>query len=281
MDWDCKVMRKHEMNHHRKNDAIASFETYRSRRREARLYATFLASTLPLITFVLSLAAGNGAVNLPLRTALAYAVIAAAATLAIFWNPISSRLRFCVIFFPNRVQFGRWLARREFVYQDVEIIYLFSGPIIKVRCGTKTAEVYLDEQNKPTCLILLRSLCSNAIVVDSKQEGHLPANPQHFDKPLYTMERYYRRKTFRFAFLVCYLTAIFSFLAWGLFGWWNGNNILRIILGETLFHVLVGFGVVSVAGIAWKSWRTAVNIRNKRKLLSSSENLIEKQYIVR
>jgi hypothetical protein len=245
------------MNHDPGQGAFARLETFRFRRIEAKLYALFLALTFPLFTFILSLAVGNGAINLPMETAAVYAGMVAALTLAIFSRLISSKLRFCVVFFPDHVQFGRWLAKSDFAYQDIEIIYMFSGPIVKVRCGKKTAEVFLDIRDKLTCLTLLRSLCSNAILVDSKQEGHLPANPQHLEKPLRTMERYYKTKAWRFDFATCYLATIFSFLAWAVFGWWNGNNVLKIILGETLFHIMIGFGVVSVAGIAWRSWRTA------------------------
>ena len=182
------------MNDDNGTDAFARLETYRFRRIEAKLYALFLALTFPLFTFILSLAVGNGAINVRMEMAAVYAGMVAVLTLAIFSRLISSKLRFCVVFFPDRVQFGRWLAKRDFAYQDVEMIYLFPGPIIKVRCGKKTAEVFLDNESKLTCFTLLRSLCSNAILVDSKLEAHLPTNPRSVEKPLHILEHFYRTK---------------------------------------------------------------------------------------
>ena len=193
------------------------------------------------------------------------------------WNLMLSPLRFCVILYLKHVQFGCGLAKREFAYSDVEAIYL-DWPAVKVRCGRRTAAVYLDRQSKAACLTLLRCLCLNAILV-SDDHGQLPENPVgvDLDRALRAMERHYRRKAWRGAIGVCYFLALFTFLAWLLFFCWNGNNILKGIAGETLFHIIVGVLAVMLAAIAWKSWRTARTVRDKRKQFSLLEKPLEDQ----
>jgi len=250
------------------NGVIVRFETPYARRRELRYFALFVTASISLIALIVSLAVAAGGLELPVPVALAVAAVATSITAAVVSKLCRAMLRFCVIFLPDRVRFGSGRTMREFAYGDVDTIYAIPGQLVKVRFGRKTAAVWLDRLQRPKCVAILGSLCLNAIVVDAKQHGHLPRNPTVVDKPLHAMEHYYTRKARRFAFLVVYLATIFAFLWLVVLDCWIGNNFLKIVFGETLFHVLVVTFLVACAGIAWRSWCIAKKVRRERAALS-------------
>jgi hypothetical protein len=250
----------------------ACFETWRSRKREAKRFALFLALTIPLLGFVVPLLIGV-ALGLGETPASIIAGIVASATSALLCYSMLPRLQFCLVFFPDHVQFGRGLAKREFAYLDIEAIYLCAAPVIRVRCGRKTGVVFLDNPNKPICLDLLQSFCPNAVLIDPGDHARLPGSPLDAEKALRAMERHYRRKGWRGAFGVGYFSALCAFLIWCAFDCWKGNNVVARLVGGTLFHILVGIFAVIFAGMAWNSWRTAAEIRRKRHEVAVSADL--------
>jgi hypothetical protein len=231
----------------------------------------FLFTSISLIVFLLSLAITAGLLALPIPTALAITCLSMMVTLRILLHWARARLRFCVIFHQDSIQFGRGLSRCFFPYQDVDIIYLIS-PIIKVRCGNRTASVCLLHNDVPNCLLLLQRFCPNAVLVDHTMQAHLPDNPPLPQKIVDVVERHYFRIALIRSVGVGYFILLFLLLTWGLMQWHNGNLLLKIVLEDVLAKFFVGFCVITLLGIAWQSWRTVHRIRQKRIELSMSSD---------
>ncbi|MCD4726083.1 MAG: hypothetical protein K8R46_00335 [Pirellulales bacterium] len=243
---------------------LVCYETGRSRRIEARLYALFLALAISLITFVPSAAILFQEVKLPLALAITLAGLLVLLALTLCRNWILSGLRFCIVFFPDHLQMGRGLARRSFAYEDVDILYALPGPIFKVRCGKRTAAVFLDVHHKNVCLIHMRHFCPNAVVIDAKSCTLFPANPTRPEKIAAAVEGHFLRKAWIGSFASVYFACICIVLAWGLIDWWKGNVLVGMLLGDVLLRFMVCFLLITILKITWYSWRTAARIRRKR-----------------
>ena len=256
--------------------APMSFETWRGRKREARIFALFLGLTIPIIAVVLPLAivAVAGEIGLPILPAIAIAGFVAILAIKKCWGWILLPLRFCMIFHPDHLQIGRGLAKCSFSYQDIGLLFLIRAPIVKVGCNNTTVSVWLTPEHKAVCFTILRHLCRNAVLVDERARSHLlPPNPTHPHTTLAALEGHYKRRALIGVLFMGYLLWLVVMLIWGLMQWQNGNVLLRALLQDILLETLVGFILITVGGITWQSWRTAREIRRTRNGASASDAL--------
>jgi hypothetical protein len=256
--------------------APMSFETWRGRKREARIFALFLGLTIPIIAVVLPLAfvAVAGEIGLPMLPAIAIAGFVAALALKKCWDWILLPLRFCIIFHPERLQIGRGLAKCSFPYQDVELLFLIRAPIVKVRCNRTTVSVWLAPEHKAVCFTMLRYLCCNAVLVDESARSHLlPANPTNPKTTLAALEGHYKRRALIGSLFIGYLLWLVVMSMWGLMQWQNGNVLLRGLLQDLLLECLVGFVLITIGGVVWRSWRIARAVRHGRAAAATPDLL--------
>jgi hypothetical protein len=242
------------------------FETWHSRKREAKLFGTFLSLTLPILAVIMPLAlvAVADEIGLPIVPAAVIAGLVAIFALWKCYNCILSTLGFCIIFHESHLQIGRGLAKRIFPYEDIEIVYLHPVPIVKARCRGRTASVWLTERHRLLAAFALRDLCRNAVFVSAGARSHLlPTDPTNPKKTLQGLAAHYRRHALIGGLFICYLLWLTAILIYGLMQWQNGNVVLRILLQEMLLHFFIGVVLITFGGIVWRSWCTARTIRAK------------------
>jgi hypothetical protein len=263
-------------NHVAKSAPPVCFETSRAASVLDKLFVLIVVSMVLIIVVLMSAAATFGGMALPVLPGCLAVCSVTFLTTWICWKWALTRLRFCVIFHADSLHVGRGPAHTTFPYEEVEIISLAlvraQGSRIKIKCGRRTAKVYLSGHDLQDCFLLLRQYCSNAIAIDSSGREHLPTNPTDHDKTFAALEFTYKRRIF-----ICLLMGLLSA------GWcivyvrrlvlgWNGKMQLD---GADITHAIEGvivFGILAPAAVlgTFKSWRTLANIRLGRAAVLAS-----------
>jgi hypothetical protein len=242
-------------------------------------FLTFFLNTL--LSFILFLFLYYE-VKLPMLAAIPIPAVTFLVGSCYCWKLICSKLRFYFRFTPQYLQVGRGFAKCYFEYEDVELVYsLYDSSIrkvtnsgechtsVKLKCGNKTACVFLPSDKIRECVKLLCERCNNAVFVDLAGKEYLPTLPTQPVKVLITLEGHYRNKCNQLlrAMILCIL--LFAYCLWDLWKLRQGMNIPKAI--DTVEWI-------EIAGIApasllislfcvkkiWSCWKTANVIRGKR-----------------
>jgi hypothetical protein len=250
------------------------FETWRSRKIEANILALFFGTTVPLIAAILSLAISLEGVGLPIPYGIGITCLVVAAVARVLWRVIRPSLQLCVIFHRDHLQIGRGLAKCVFPYEEVEIVYVQSAPVVAFKCCGTIVSVWLTDTDRLICNMALRQTCRNASYVVCGTERYLlPTDPTDPRITLEGLAGYHRRRALGAGLGMCYFAWLAIMAIWGLTQWQMGNMLLKAALEQVLVDALVGTVLITFGGIAWRQWRAARTIRGRLVDVETIEEL--------
>jgi hypothetical protein len=247
------------------------FETWRGRKNEAKFLALFFGTMVPLIAAILSFGITIDGFELPIPYGIGITCMVVAVVVRVLWRIIRPSLRFCIIFHRDHLQVGRGLAKCVFPYEEVEIVYLQSAPVVAFKCRGAIVSVWLTDTDRLICNIALRQTCRNASYVVCGTERYLlPTDPR---TTLEGLAGYHRRRALGAGLGMCYFACLAIAAIWGLTQWQMGNMLLKAAVEQVLVDALVGVVLLTLGGMAWRQWRTAHAIRGKLVDVETIEEL--------